>query len=146
MLRTAKMTISENQLIVSGHFRNLAKIGDFIDQAAIQAELDEQAAYAIQLAVDEACTNIIEHAYGGEGRGKIHLTYHIQEDGLQVIIYDQGAPFDPSQVPEPDIQAPLSERSPRGMGLFFIRKLVDSFEFKFGTPEGNQLILFKRRL
>jgi serine/threonine-protein kinase RsbW len=139
------MTISENQLTVSGYFENLTRIGDFIGQAATQAELDDRATYAIQLAVDEACTNIIEHAYGGEGRGQIQLTYRIQEDGLQVIICDQGAPFDPSQVPELDIQAPLSERSSRGMGLFLIRNLVDSFEFKFGTPEGNQLILFKRR-
>jgi serine/threonine-protein kinase RsbW len=140
------MTLSENQLTVSGHFENLAKIGDFIGQAATQAELGDRAAYAIQLAVDEACANIIEHAYGGEGRGQIHLTYRLRKDGLQVIIYDQGTPFDPSQVPELDTQAPLLERSSRGMGLFLIRELVDSFEFKFGTPEGNQLILFKRRL
>ncbi len=140
------MTVSKNQLTVSGHFENLAKIGDFISQAAAQAELDDRAAYAIQMAVDEACANIIEHAYGGEGRGQIQLTYRLQKDGLQVIIYDQGTPFDPSQVPELDTQTPLTERSSRGMGLFFIRKLVDSFEFKFGAPEGNRLILFKRRL
>lgn len=139
------MTVSENQLIVSGHFENLAKIGDFIGQAATQAGLDEQATYAIQLAVDEACTNIIKHGYGGEGRGEIRLRYHIQKDGLQIVIYDQGTPFDPSQVPEPNIHAPLSERLPGGMGLFLMRKSVDSFEFKFGTPQGNQLILFKRR-
>lgn len=139
------MTISEDQLTVSGHFENLAKISDFIGHAAAQTGLDEKATYAIQLAVDEACANIIEHGYEGEGRGQIHLTYRIKEDGLQVVIYDQGKPFDPSQVPEPDIHAPLSERAPRGLGLFFIRNMVDSFEFKFGTHKGNQLILFKRR-
>ena len=139
------MTILENQLTVSGHFENLAKIGDFIGQAAVQAGLGERATYAIQLAVDEACTNIIEHAYGGEGRGQIQLTCRPLEEGLQVIIYDQGTPFDPAQVPELDTQAPLSERSSRGMGLFLIRKLADRLEFKFGTPKGNQLILFKRR-
>jgi len=140
------MTIFENQLTVSGHFENLAKIGDFINQAAVQAGLNDRAAYAVQMAVDEACANIIEHAYGGEGKGQIHLTYHLQKNGLQVIIYDQGMPFDPSQVTELDTQAPLSERSSRGMGVFFIHKLIDNIEFKFGTPEGNQLILFKHRL
>jgi len=139
------MAVTENNLTVSGNFENLAKIGDFISQAATQAGLDAQASYAVQLAVDEACTNIIEHGYGGEGRGQIQLTYHIKEDGLEIIIYDQATPFDPSLVPEPDIHAPLAERATRGMGLFFIRKSVDSYEFKFGTPEGNQLILFKRR-
>ena len=140
------MTISENQLTVSGHFENLAEIGDFINQAAGRAGLDERGRYAIQMAVDEACANIIEHAYGGEGRGQIQVVYRIREDGVQVIIYDQGRPFDPSRVPELDTHAPLPERSSRGMGLFFIRKLVDSVEFKFGASQGNQLILFKRRL
>jgi anti-sigma regulatory factor (Ser/Thr protein kinase) len=62
-----------------------------------------------------------------------------------VVIYDHGAPFDPTQVPELDTEAPLHKRPAGGMGLFFIRKLVDEVEFKFGTPQGNQLILFKRR-
>ncbi len=136
---------SKNQLAVSGHFKNLAKIGDFIDQAALQAGLGDRAAYAIQMAVDEACSNIIEHGYGGEGRGSIRLTCNPQEDGLEVIIHDQGAPFEPSKVPQLNTQAPLAKRLSTGMGLFFIQRLVDSVEFKFGTPQGNRLTLFKRR-
>lgn len=137
--------VSKNQITVSGHFKNLAKIGDFIEQAARQAGLDDQAVYAIQMAVDEACSNIIEHGYGGEGRGSIRLTCQIQKDGLQVMIRDQARPFDPSQVPRLDTGAPLSKRQPRGMGLFFIRRLVDTVEFKFDPPHGNRLTLFKRR-
>ena len=139
------MTADSNNLTVSGHFKNLAKIADFISQAAAQAKLDEGAAYNIQMAVDEACTNIIEHSYGGEGRGQLRLSYSIKADGLQVIIFDQGSPFDPDRVPELDITASLADRTPGGMGLFFMRRLVDTIEFKFDTPQGNQLILFKRR-
>ncbi len=139
------MASKHNQLAVSGHLKNLAVIGDFINQAALEANLDDRATYAIQMAVDEACTNIIEHAYGGEGRGQIELNYEIEPDGLKVVIYDQGNPFDPSKVPELDTQAPLSERSLRGMGIFFIQRLVDRVEYEFGTDRGNQLILFKGR-
>ena len=135
----------DNELTIAGSFENLAKIGHFIEQAATQAGLDDRGTYAIQMAVDEACTNIIEHAYGGEGKGQIRLTCAVKKSGLQVIIYDQGAAFDPAQVPELNIHAPLEERPEGGMGLFFIRKLVDRVEFKFGTSHGNQLILFKRR-
>lgn len=137
--------VSKNQITVSGHFKNLAKIADFIEQAARQAGLDDQAAYAVQMAVDEACSNIIEHGYGGEGRGSIRLACQIQKDGLQIRIHDQARPFDPSQVPPLDTDAPLSERKPRGMGLFFIRQLVDQVEFEFDPPHGNRLTLFKRR-
>jgi serine/threonine-protein kinase RsbW len=136
---------AKNELMVAGYFKNLARIGDFIEQAAVQAGLDERGVYAIQMAVDEACTNIIEHAYGGEGKGQIRLIYTASKAGLQVVIYDHGASFNPAEVPELNTNAPLEERELGGMGLFFIRNLVDRAEFKFGTPQGNQLILFKRR-
>lgn len=136
---------SKNELTVAGYFENLAKISDFVEQAALQAGLDNRGVYAMQMAVDEACTNIIEHAYGGEGKGHIRLTCSAQKEGLQVVIYDQGAAFDPDLVPELNTQTPAEERQPGGMGLFFIRKLVDRAEFKFGTRQGNQLTLFKRR-
>jgi anti-sigma regulatory factor (Ser/Thr protein kinase) len=137
---------TESQLTVSAQLKNLAKIAEFIGNAAVQAGLDDKATYAVQMATDEACTNIIEHAYGGEGQGSIQLTCHVQEDGLQVVIIDQGAnSFDPAQVPPLDVRAPISERKRRGMGLFFIHNLVDNVEFKLNTPQGNQLILFKRK-
>lgn len=139
------MPFTRKQMTVPGRFENLAAIGEFIRQAAAEAGLDEPAAYAIHMAVDEACANIIEHAYGGEGRGQIRLTCRIRRDGLEVTIYDRGRPFDPAQVPELDTQAPLPERSSRGMGVFFIHNLVDRVEYKFQTPAGNRLTLFKRR-
>lgn len=139
------MGSKSNQLLVAGEFKNLAHISSFVGQAAVQAGFDNRAIYAVKMAVDEACTNVIEHAYGGEGRGQIRLTCEIQKEGLLVIIYDQGKPFDPTQVPELDIRAPLEERQLGGMGMFFIRNLMDRVEYKFGTPQGNQLILFKRR-
>jgi serine/threonine-protein kinase RsbW len=136
---------NRNQLTIRGYFKNLARIGEFVGEAARRAGLDDRAVYAVKMAVDEACTNIIEHAYGGEGRGQIRLIYQIQGDGLQIVIYDHGKPFSPTNVPEFDIAAPLEARQSGGMGMFFIRSLMDQVEFKFGTPAGNQLTLFKRR-
>jgi serine/threonine-protein kinase RsbW len=136
---------SLQKLTVAGYFNSLAQIADFVNQAAIQAGLDEKACYEVQMAVDEACSNIIEHAYGGESEGEIQLNCQVQAEGLQVTIFDQGAPFEPEQMPELDTKAPLEERSRRGMGLFFIRKLMDRVEYNFNTAKGNQLILFKRR-
>ena len=133
------------QLTVSGYFKNLARIGDFVMAAAARAGLDEQGVYAVHMAVDEACTNIIKHAYGGEGQGKIRLVCQVQTDGLLIEVYDQGRPFDPDQIPELDIRAPLAERARGGMGMFFMRRLMDRVEYRFNTPQGNQLILFKRR-
>ena len=136
---------STHKLTVTGYFSNLAQIADFVTQAAVQAGLDDKACYAVQMAVDEACTNIIEHAYGGESEGKIQLNCQVQTEGLQVTIFDRGIPFEPEQIPELDTNAPLDERRRRGMGLFFMHKLMDRVEYNSNPPKGNKLILFKRR-
>jgi serine/threonine-protein kinase RsbW len=134
-----------SQLTVTGYFKNLAEVSEFIGRAAARAGLDERATYAVRMAVDEACTNIIQHAYGGEGRGQIKLLCESQAQGLRVTIYDQGRPFEPSHVPELDPQARLPERQSGGMGVFFIRNLMDTVEFEFGTPQGNRLTMLKCR-
>lgn len=132
-------------LTISGYFKNLARIAEFVTASATDAGLNDKAVYAVQMAVDEACTNIIEHAYKGEGNGQIQITCSIQADGLQITIVDQGQPFNPDQVPDFNTTASLPERKRRGMGIFFIYNLLDRVDYQFNTPQGNKLTLFKSR-
>ena len=126
-------------------FDSLAAIGEFVTRAAKAAGLDARAVYAVQLAVDEACTNIIEHAYGGEGRGDIECTCITSNNGLTVILRDYGCPFDPTSVPEPDLCASLEDRKVRGLGLYCIRQLMDKVRFEFTLDSGNVLTMVKRK-
>jgi serine/threonine-protein kinase RsbW len=124
---------------------SLAAIGEFVTHAAEAAGLDARAVYAVQLAVEEACANIIEHAYGGEGRGDIECTCIVNENGLAVILRDHGRPFDPTSVPEPDLYASIEDRKVRGLGLYFIRQLMDQVRFEFTADSGNVLTMVKRK-
>ncbi|MGB3903698.1 MAG: ATP-binding protein [Anaerolineae bacterium] len=128
-----------------GRFDSLAAIGEYVTRAAEAAGLDARSVQGVELAVDEACSNIIEHAYGGEGRGDIEVTYRIDGDGLTVLLRDYGQPFDPDRVPEPDLQAPLEDRDAGGLGLHFIRQLMDEVRFEFTAGSGNVLTMVKRR-
>jgi len=128
-----------------GRFENLDSIREFVVQAAMQAGFDEAATYAVELSVDEACTNIIEHAYGGEGKGDIDLSVEITDQEFIVILHDQGSPFDPAKVPIPYHNVPLEELKPRGVGLFLIRKMMDEVQFEFSPDRGNILTLRKHR-
>ena len=132
-------------LTFPGQFDSLAAICDFVTRAAEAADLDARAVYAVQVAVDEACSNIIEHAYGGEGHGDVECTCRIHDDGLTVVLRDHGQPFDPTGVPEPDLQADLEDRSLGGLGLYFVRKLMDEVHFEFAPDTGNVLTLVKRK-
>ncbi len=128
-----------------GRFESLAEIVKFVARAARSAGLGPTAVYAVEMAVDEAFTNIIEHAYGGEGRGDIECTCRVNTHGLTVMLRDYGCPFDPSSVPEPDINAGLEEREAGGLGLFLIHKLMDEVHFEFTPDSGNFLTMVKRK-
>jgi serine/threonine-protein kinase RsbW len=126
-------------------FSSLAAISEFIAQGARSAKLDDRAAYAVQMAVDEACSNIIEYAYPNQTTGEIICSYEVTPRSLIVTLGDRGDFFDPTQAPEPDVEALLQDRPDGGLGTYFIRKLVDRVEHEFSPGRGNVLTLFKRR-
>jgi serine/threonine-protein kinase RsbW len=61
------------------------------------------------------------------------------------VLRDHGRPFDPSNVPEPNVNAALEDREEGGLGLYLIRKLMDEVDFEFTPDSGNVLIMVKRR-
>jgi serine/threonine-protein kinase RsbW len=124
---------------------NLEKICDYVTQYANEAGLNETEVYAVQLAVDEAATNIIEHGYGEECPSRIDVTCEILEDGLKVVIYDDADPFDPASVPEPEINVTLDDIKPRGLGIFFMRKMMDEVKYEASPNQGNTLTMIKHR-
>lgn len=130
------------ELTVPAHFENLALIGEFIVSVARRAGLDDQSVFNVQLACDEACTNVIEHACGEDG-GPIRISCTLRTDSLEIQIHDTGKPFDPAAVQEPDLDAPLEEREAGGLGLFFMRSVMDDVRFEF-DESGNRLTMVKR--
>ena len=126
-----------------GNFKNLESISEFVISQAEQAGFSAKDVYAIQTAVDEACSNIIDHAYGGENIGEIQIKINDSNNDLQIIILDKGEPFDPEDIPDPDITSPLEIRKERGLGIFFMKKLMDRVIFEFSPSEGNKLTLVK---
>lgn len=126
-----------------GRFSSLNEIRDYYTQAAKEAELDSQSIYDVQLAVDEAATNIIDHAYGGEGKGAIECSYNILPAGLEVVMRDHGQPFNPGKIESPDLKKDMRYRKQGGLGLHFMKTLMDSVEFTFNGRGGNVLKMTK---
>jgi len=121
----------------------LAAIREFAARAGREAGLEGQALYDLQLAVDEACTNVVEHAYEGQG-GEIRISVEAIEGGVRVVIRDWGRPFEPGAIGTPDVTAPLEGRKLGGLGLFLMRQVMDEVDFVFDPVEGNRLTMVKR--
>jgi serine/threonine-protein kinase RsbW len=82
--------------------------------------------YSIELAVQETCTNVVEHAYAGQdGRIQVEFTLSHAPRRLTVDVRDKGKPFDPGSVPPP----PLDEVQYRGYGLFLMQELMDEIDY-----------------
>jgi serine/threonine-protein kinase RsbW len=132
------------ELTVDGRLENLATIADFVIEAAQASGLNEKTTFEVQMAVDEACVNVIEHSYGEEEeKGEIALCCECAEGDFVVTIRDHGQPFNPEDVPPPDLKCSLAERCNGGLGLYFMRRLMDEVRFRFDV-EGNELTMVKR--
>jgi serine/threonine-protein kinase RsbW len=132
-------------LSFAGRYDNLALISEFVRQYAEQAGMDPMAVYEIETAVDEACTNIIDYAYCGEGKGEIEVTCDFNDQELTIILKDCGKPFNPDKIPKPKLNAPLSKRQAHGLGLYIMHQWMDEVHFEFTKECGNILTMVKRK-
>lgn len=125
-------------------FEFLDEIRDFVGGIARNSGFGDKDVYNIQLAADEAASNIIEHAYEGIVNGVLDMSCGVQGDIITIIMIDHGESFDPSTVPLPDLKADLSERKIGGLGIFLMRKLMDEVHYEVQN-HGNVLTMTKRK-
>lgn len=102
-------------------------------------EFDEAAAEDIKLAVDEACTNIIKHAYKGDTARKIVIKYKVIRKGFQVVIEDNGVRAKPESIRGRS----FDDIRPGGLGIHFIKRVFDIYRFDPKRKKGNRLVLIK---
>jgi anti-sigma regulatory factor (Ser/Thr protein kinase) len=133
-----------SKIVFDANFDNLDEIREIVAEAARQVGFSDKEIYAIQLAADEASSNIIEHAYAGVTGGKLEIDISIYDNKLKIIMRDHGKPFDPASVPEPNVKADLSERKIGGLGMYLMRKLMDEVSYESSSETGNILTMIKR--
>ncbi|PWH18002.1 MAG: ATP-binding protein [Ardenticatenia bacterium] len=135
----------ERAAVFPAQCESLAAIIAFVTEAAHRAGLDTDAIRAVQLAVDEACMNIIEHAYQGSESGSIECSCAVDARGLTITLVDHGIPFELDKVPQPCLSANLEERSERGLGVYIMCQLMDEVRHTFSPRSGNVLTMVKYR-
>jgi len=121
--------------------RELKHVRAAVKREALAAGCDENAAQDVMLAVDEACQNVIRHAYGPEHEGDMVLRIEQQEHTLVISLLDFAPPVDPSKIKPRD----LDDVRPGGLGTYLIQEVMDSAEFVEPPPGcGNLLRMVKR--
>jgi anti-sigma regulatory factor (Ser/Thr protein kinase) len=139
------MTQFQRELVLVGTKSELPRINRFVEEACDGASVDPAARFDLQLAVDEACCNVFEHAYGGSA-GEIDLRFETRGRDVVITLHDHGRAFNPEVVPRPDTGRPLKERPVGGLGLHLMRKLMDKVLFAFSPELGNTLVMEKHHV
>jgi anti-sigma regulatory factor (Ser/Thr protein kinase) len=136
--------MSLDQTECEGVLDSLPGLLAFVEAACRRAGGDDEACFALKLATEEACVNIITHGYGDGGHGTIRLGFR-DEDGRAVLtISDRGRAFAPDQAKAPDLEAGWEEREVGGLGLHLLRSMIDEVEYRSEPASGNTLTLVKR--
>jgi len=122
----------------------LAAIRDVTRRVAEIAGFDAAQSEQLALAVDEASTNVIEHAYGGAGDRRIELRFDERGDELCVEVVDQGTAVDPRTVPQVDLRRYASERRTGGLGMHLMGRIMDTVTFR-RSGRSNVCCMVKRK-
>jgi serine phosphatase RsbU (regulator of sigma subunit)/anti-sigma regulatory factor (Ser/Thr protein kinase) len=138
-------SVTKEQLKVPAHIDYLADLRDFVTRIGKKHGFSDRVINAFKLAIDEAGTNVMRHAYrdvGGEGF--ITIRAIVKTSSLTICLIDQGKYFDPKHVKDPDLQRYVDIGKKGGLGIFIMRRLMDEIDYR-KTEEGNELRLTKNR-
>lgn len=130
------------QITRAAELESLQVFRDFIVECCARHNIPGEIVFELKLAVDEACTNIIQHGYKNMDPGSIILVFRIEADRILVQITDFGHAFEPASAPAPDLNAALENRQLGGMGLFLIYQTMDNIDYQ-ALEDGNMLTFTK---
>jgi serine/threonine-protein kinase RsbW len=108
---------------------NLPQVVSMVAECALAKNFSASRISEVELAVDEAFTNVCNYAYDSE-TGEVEVRCFIDDENLLVVeIVDRGKLFDPLSLPEPVLSADLDEREVGGLGVYLVRKIADRVDY-----------------
>ena len=115
----------------------------FVSQMIAKSVLPKEEENKIIIAVDEAVSNIIEHAYEMQRNGTVCVEIETDQDKFQITISDTGKKFNPDAVKDPDILDHVKSKKKKGLGIFLMRQIMDEVRYTFRDGVQNELVLVK---
>jgi len=99
----------------------------------------------VMLAAEEIFVNIANYAYTGSGgEGLVTIHFSMTESGAQIVFTDDGAPYDPLSRDDPDVTLTAEERKIGGLGIYLVKKMMDSVEYRY--DDGKNILTIKKNL
>lgn len=125
---------------VAATIANVGQISTFVRDAAERLPLSDDALFDIDLAVEEACTNIVRHAYRTGHEGDIEVSVEATDDAVRITLTDWGRAFD-GDAAHLAVDVPAEVRAQGGMGVLLIHELMDEVTRTTAAAPGGSNVL-----
>ena len=122
--------VNKMHITLKNNLSEIGRLANAVIEFGRENSFSDKVIFDINLALEEVVNNIISYAYEDKNEHQIHIHMEFKGQELVLKVEDDGIPFNPLEVTEPDIKKPLEERQPGGLGLFFVRKLIDTLEYR----------------
>jgi serine/threonine-protein kinase RsbW len=132
------------KLQVPSSTENLALIREFVTTVGKQAKMSDDDVAKLELAVDEACANVIEHAYGHDISKEVDVRAVFDEDEVRISVIDSGRGFDPAKVDVDTVEQLVAKRKSGGLGFRLIKSLMDDVSYEIAPGQKNELHMTKK--
>ncbi len=136
----------EYQLRIPSETDNLELIREFVSKVADKVGFKSDDVGKIELACDEACTNVIKHAYSpdkNDGKKSLDIVIKIDFDKFTLIVTDHGKGFDPKSIKMPDMKEYLAQLKVGGLGIYLMKTLMDEVDYQMEPGVKNQVKMVK---
>ena len=120
----------EKHLILHNEIQQIPQLASFLETIAEEKNISQALTMSLNLALEEAVTNVILYAYPEGTDGLVDIEAVLRDDSLEFILSDSGKPFDPTAAPEADITLGVEERQIGGLGIYLVKQIMDSVTYK----------------
>ncbi len=119
----------EYQLVLHNDIRQIPELATFVEHIANEANMDVSTALSVNLALEEAVTNVMLYAYPKNTKGQVDIKASILPEKIRFVITDSGIPFDPTEKEDVNVDLSLEDRPIGGLGIFLVRNIMDQIAY-----------------
>ena len=135
--------MKQKKLTIQSKTAELNKVREFVSAAAQEFGFSDEEVSTIALAVDEACTNVIKHAYKYDSSRSLSITINPDKKRFEVLVTDTGLQFDPDGLQTPDMREYIAHLRKGGLGVYLMKNLMDEVEYQIEPGRKNEVRLIK---
>ncbi len=129
-------------VVIINDLAEIGRLSILVDDFVSRHRLPTRTAFELNLALDELLTNVISYGYADELKHEIQIRGSIVDDLIVIEIEDDGLEFNPFEIKEPDLKAPLIERPIGGLGIHLVRQMIDVVEYR--RLDGKNIVVLKK--